>query len=422
MPEPLRILHLEDDPLDVELIQERLDSAGVSCQVHHVRNRDQFETALTEDCFDLILSDYALPNYNGFAALEFARGKLPDIPFILLSGTLGEDVAVESLKTGATDYILKQRLDRLGPAVLRAARDAQEHAEKERAEEAVRESQERYRSLVELSPDAIFIQCEGKFVFLNGMAARLLGAAEPRELLGKPIADFLHAESRDAAQDLFLQRQEKSTSPGLRELKLLRGDGTCLEVEITAAPLSFEGKPAIQVAMRDISERKRAEEVMRRVSEKEVPREKESATKELAVLLAFGVLVFAFGYLFNLFAPVFAWALKHRETLFDEFLGALIVLSPALALFGYRRWKETLRRQIAGERFSESTPDVNGKETRNRMPDVTKDLVALALLGVVVFTLGHQLKLFETFFEWILRHKKTGIDELFGTLVVLAPA
>src|SRR6266852_1259283 len=171
MPEPLRILHLEDDPLDVELIQGTLDAGGVPCEVRHAQNREQFETALTQDHFDLILSDYSLPNYNGFAALEFARNKVPGIPFILLSGTLGEEVAVESLKTGATDYILKHRLERLVPAVLRAARDAQEHAEKKRAEEAVREGQERYLSLVEPSPDAIFIQCEGKFVFLNGMAA-----------------------------------------------------------------------------------------------------------------------------------------------------------------------------------------------------------------------------------------------------------
>src|SRR5258708_2436959 len=113
----LRVLHLEDSPLDAELIHSTLETEGLSCEIVQVKNQEEFEKALDEGGFDVILSDYSLPHYDGFAALSFAQRKAPAVPFILLSGTVGEDLAVESLKTGATDYILKQRLNRLVPAV-----------------------------------------------------------------------------------------------------------------------------------------------------------------------------------------------------------------------------------------------------------------------------------------------------------------
>src|SRR5438309_9232782 len=99
---PLRILHLEDSALDAELIQAALETEGLKSDVVHVKSREDFEAALTPDRFDVILCDYSLPNYNGISALEFARRKAPAVPFVLLSGTLGEEVAVECLKAGAT--------------------------------------------------------------------------------------------------------------------------------------------------------------------------------------------------------------------------------------------------------------------------------------------------------------------------------
>jgi PAS domain S-box-containing protein len=131
--------------------------------------------------------------------------------------------------------------------------------ERKRAEAAVQENEERYRSLVELSPDAIFIQSDGKFVFLNGMGAKLFGAAEPRALLGKSIVEFVHSESRGFAQELFKQLEENQKRPSVREIKLLRTDGSVVHTEIAAAPLSFQGRAATQVVVRDITERKRHE-------------------------------------------------------------------------------------------------------------------------------------------------------------------
>ena len=134
MNSPIRILHLEDDRLDAELIRSTLEAAGLKCEVQHVRSREEFEVAAASNSFDLILSDYSIPNYDGFTALSFARRAAPEVPFILLSGTVGEELAVESLRAGATDYLLKDRLNRLVPAIERAIREARDQVEKKQME------------------------------------------------------------------------------------------------------------------------------------------------------------------------------------------------------------------------------------------------------------------------------------------------
>ena len=104
---PLRILHLEDEPLDTEIVREMLKADNLDCTVHAVATRPEFERALEEDNWSLILSDFSLPSFDGLEALALARAQAPGVPFILFSGTIGEETAVESLKNGATDYILK---------------------------------------------------------------------------------------------------------------------------------------------------------------------------------------------------------------------------------------------------------------------------------------------------------------------------
>ena len=155
MTRPLRILHLEDEPNDVTLIREALALDGLDAQIQNVATQEAFVAALERGGFNLILSDYALPSFDGLAALAIARQEAPAIPFILVSGTLGEEAAVESLRSGATDYVLKHRLTRLGPTVQRALAEAGERESRRKAEESQRESDERYRRLVEMSPDKI---------------------------------------------------------------------------------------------------------------------------------------------------------------------------------------------------------------------------------------------------------------------------
>jgi PAS domain S-box-containing protein len=140
----LRIINLEDSPLDADLIRARLQDAGVECDVVRVDRRETFEAAMLSSA-DLILADYSLPGYSGTEALETARRLQPRTPFIFVTGALGEERAIDLLKAGATDYVLKERLGRLIPAVSRALREAEDHAERLRAEEDLRRSEERLR-------------------------------------------------------------------------------------------------------------------------------------------------------------------------------------------------------------------------------------------------------------------------------------
>jgi PAS domain S-box-containing protein len=141
MSRPLRVLYLEDDITDAELARDTLELDGFVCDVTRVETESGFRAALQQGGFDVILADYALPSFDGLSALKITLWQRPDLPFIFVSGTMGEEVAIETLKIGATDYVLKTRLSRLVPSVNRALREARERAGLRRAEEALRRSE-----------------------------------------------------------------------------------------------------------------------------------------------------------------------------------------------------------------------------------------------------------------------------------------
>lgn len=181
----LRVLHLEDNPQDAELIHMVLARESGSYQFVMAQNKIQFQTALEHGRFDLILSDFALPDFDGIAALHLVRAKCPETPFILVSGTLGEEQAIESLKSGATDYVLKTRLVRLTAAVTRALRDANEQALRRQAEEDLRAREESLQALTTNSPDAIArLDRKFRFVYCNPAFERAAGSAAT-DLIGK---------------------------------------------------------------------------------------------------------------------------------------------------------------------------------------------------------------------------------------------
>src|ERR1700730_9177896 len=138
---PLRILSIEDDPKDTELIQDLLETEDIACEVTRVDTQAALVASLERGGIDLILTDYSLPSFDGVSALKLAMKACPDVPFIFVSGTLGEEVAIEALKIGATDYVLKTGLSRLVPSVLRALREATQRAERKRGEESLRRSE-----------------------------------------------------------------------------------------------------------------------------------------------------------------------------------------------------------------------------------------------------------------------------------------
>lgn len=141
----LRFLLLEDSLLDTELIHAILTQGGIACLLVQVKTKAEFQTALEQDSYDLILSDYSLPEFDGITALKMAQQCCPDVPFIFVTATMGEEVAIETLKSGATDYVLKQRLERIVPSVQRALREAAERHARQEAERALRESEAQLR-------------------------------------------------------------------------------------------------------------------------------------------------------------------------------------------------------------------------------------------------------------------------------------
>ena len=143
----IRILHLEDDARDAELVQATLQSAEIACQISRVQSRDEFTQALQQGGYAVILADYHLPGYDGMSALRLTQERRPETPFIFVSGVLGEEAAIEALTQGATDYVLKQKLTRLGPAVTRALREAENRKERKHAEEALRRLNRELRAI-----------------------------------------------------------------------------------------------------------------------------------------------------------------------------------------------------------------------------------------------------------------------------------
>src|ERR1700759_1268630 len=157
MGQPLRVLHLEDNRNYSARVQSKLAAEGFEPDLLRVETEADFEAALTHGQFDLIIADYFLPTYDGIKAMKSAREKLPSVPILLVSGTIGEDAAVESLKAGATDYVLKHWPERLIPAVRRALREADDRKLRLAAESELTRREKHFQALSENSLDVVTI-------------------------------------------------------------------------------------------------------------------------------------------------------------------------------------------------------------------------------------------------------------------------
>ena len=267
----LRLLHLEDNPTDAELTRGLLIVEWPNCEVTRVDTEAEFTAALKTGGFELILADYSLPRFDGLSALALARKLCPDIPVVFLSGAIGDDVAVESLKAGATDYVLKDRPARLIPAMRRALDEAKERALYRQVEAQLRQSEAQYRALVN-SIDGIVWQADLpslRFIFVSQQAERLLGYPV-RRWLEEPTfwQDHIHPDDRERA--IALCRQIVPEQPYRSfEYRALAADGRVVWLRDIVNVRSQTGEtPQIEGIMLDITERKRGEETVRRIQAK----------------------------------------------------------------------------------------------------------------------------------------------------------
>jgi PAS domain S-box-containing protein len=398
----IRILFVEDVPADVVMINHELRKGGLAFRSKRVDSRDAFLRELQHDPPDLILSDHGLPGFDGFTALAIARDRCPEVPFIFVTNSMGEQMTIETFESGATDYVLKHNLSKLVPAVQCALREAAERAalrqkeqalheseerfrmlvegvkdyalflldpegrvtswnsgaqwlhgyraeeitgqhfsffytredveqnkpgrdlktaaaegrfaeeglrvgkgakkfwanivitplrdpggqlrgfaqvtrdvtERVQAREALRKSEERYRRLVELCPDALLvIYADGHIGFSNTAAIKLLGARTSEPLLSKSLEDIFASEDGRHSLEQIRHAREQGTATPFFESELVRFDGTRVEVELAAAPLVFQRRvdheepPRYALFIRDITQRKAAEIALRESEE-----------------------------------------------------------------------------------------------------------------------------------------------------------
>jgi len=259
-PSPLRILILEDVPMDAELVEYELERARIPFAARRVDTRESFLREIDEFEPDLILSDYTRPRFDGMAALSLARERAPSVPFLIVTGSVNEETAVGCMKAGATDYLLKSNLARIGPAIEEALARVRARNEKARAEEALRRSGANLRAIFNNSLQAfVLIDPDGTIQALNSTAAewstRLLGRAL-RE--GARVADFV-PEAADAF-GAALGGEARNVERCLTDT-----DGSELWFETTHAPVVDEEGSVIGVCLnvRDISTRKQAERALR---------------------------------------------------------------------------------------------------------------------------------------------------------------
>ncbi|HWB60748.1 MAG TPA: PAS domain S-box protein [Chthoniobacteraceae bacterium] len=259
MPRPLNALIVEDSPFDADLVVAQLQSAGFDPVWKRIETEPDFLTELKK-MPDIILSDYAMPEFTGLRAVELLRQSGLDIPFVLISGTVGEDIAVEAMRRGATDYLLKDRIVRLGVAVEQALEQKRLRDERKHAEE----SMNLFRTLIDRSNDGInVIDPEtGRFLDVNRTVCERLGYTR-EEMLSMRVQDISTTTTNESAWQASAEETRK-TGFRIFESRQRRKDGTTFPVEINARYIELNHSYIVAV-VRDITDRKQAEETLQRL-------------------------------------------------------------------------------------------------------------------------------------------------------------
>lgn len=261
MKNKIKILHLEDSSNDSELIRTLIEIGGINHDYFITDNENDFLSILETEDIDIILSDYNLPDYNGNDALKVAREKYSHMPFIFVSGTMGEDRAIDAMLNGATDYVLKNKLERLVPAINRAMQEHELAIKHKRAESALHESERKYKDLINEVNDGYFMtDIQGVITFANISLAKILGITTPEELIGHYFAEFNKSNNVQKITNTIKNIIETKNKLDEMEMEVQRVDGNMIYIEIKAVPVLVNGGiVGVQGVIHNITERKLAE-------------------------------------------------------------------------------------------------------------------------------------------------------------------
>ncbi len=353
--ELIRVLLVEDNPAGAELELRELKRAGLRVEHLLVQDEAAFRRALAEFSPQLILSDFSMPQFNGMDALALARELTPDTPFIFVSATIGEEYAIRALKNGATDYVLKGNLLRLPAAFERALEAAREAAARRREQETLRESEERFRGLLESAADGIAVcDRDGRLVTVNPQFATIFGYGA-EELLHGSIERLVPPELRERHESHFkgfVVAPSTRRMAGGVPLEGVRKDGTRIQIEVSLSSFPSKGELQMTCIVRDVTE-----EVQRR--------------ERLARLARIRDLIGA--------VSAATLRLRERQALFEEFcrIGVERGGFRSAHLLELDRASKRLRIAVATDSTSESLRRVI--EDYNRDPANATSLVAEAL-------------------------------------------
>jgi PAS domain S-box-containing protein len=261
MSAPLSILLLEDDPSSIRLFDRKIQSAPVEMIAKDVRNKEAFLRALESPRFDCIVLDYTLPDINGIEALQLVKEFAPGTPTIIYTGSVGEEKAVECMKEGASEFLLKTNSIRLVPAIISVVNQKRDHEARVRAEEEKKQSDARFKALAEMSTALIFIYQGERFTYVNSAAKLITGYTED-ELLNMKFWDLVHPDDREMVHQRGLARQRNEDVPSRYDFKIITKDGNERWLDFAASAIQYEGIPAALGIAFDVTDRKYTEELL----------------------------------------------------------------------------------------------------------------------------------------------------------------
>jgi len=349
MREPIRILHLEDSPRDAEILHDQLAADGLACDITLAGDRPSFEKALAAGPWDVILCDYNLPGYDGLSALQLAREKYPAIPVIMLSGSLSPEEAVECLRAGATDYLLKQRAERLASAVQQALKQGKDRQARRAAEEALRQSEERFRLLAECSSEVFwFIGLNPERILYVSPAVENVWGLPPTTFYRDPHAwiEAIHPDDQPRVRAAYAEWVAEQEGNFEQEYRVVQPDGAIRWVSDHGMLTRSRAKPASLASgiACDITGRKQAEQALR-----------ESEANLAALIENTEDLVWSVDRHHRLTVANSAFRKAVARALGRDIQNGELVLADVFPPEELRQWKAYYGRALSGEAFAQET-------------------------------------------------------------------